>query len=257
MIRSEILTREIRQLLMFSPLQYMLDVVAENPRYAHIFTDRVDAPACCALRFGHYLWLAGTVQENAADIADTIRGEQMDILNVFYDHAAAAQAIKDHFPNVYDTWRCVFQQTPVRQEIDQPTRVTPISRALLGSDVGNLDMIINEVTDTATYDNLDAFCRKGFGFTFIASNEVGAFCTSEYQSRTSVAIGIEVARPYQQQGIAKEMTMAFLQEAANRGLDVYWECWQQNEPSIRTAFACGFHKVADYPVLFIDLSKPS
>jgi RimJ/RimL family protein N-acetyltransferase len=35
-------------------------------------------------------------------------------------------------------------------------------------------------------------------------------------------------------------------------LNVYWECWKNNIPSIKTALSCGFKKVADYPVLFVD-----
>lgn len=256
MIKRETLTGEIRELLSFSPLQYMLDVLEENPHFAHIYTDREAKPTCCALLFGHYLWLAGMVKENAADIAAAIREEHMDVLFAFYEAPAAAQAMKEQFPRVYDNGRCVFRQTPKRQESEPPARVAPITLELLRSDVGNRDMIINEVTDTATYDSLEAFFRKGFGFTFIAENEICAFCTSEYQSKASIAIGIEVKEKHERKGIAKEMARAFLQEAAKRDLTVFWECWKQNEPSIRTALACGFDKVAEYPVIIIDMSHP-
>jgi hypothetical protein len=257
MITQETLTPEIRELLSFSPLQYMLDFVVENPHHAHIYTDYKETPACCALLLGHYLWLAGQVEGNATAIAEMIRDAHLDVVIVFYDRPTAAQAMKAQFPRVYDNTRSVFNQTPTRQESGQPARITPITLGLLRSDVSNLEMIIGEVTDTATYDNLDVFCRKGFGFTFIADHEICAFCTSEYQSSASLAIGIEVKEGQQRKGIAREMGMAFLQEAAKRGLEVYWECWKTNEPSVKTALACGFHKVADYPVLIIDMSHPS
>ena len=62
-----------------------------------------------------------------------------------------------------------------------------------------------------------------------------------------------MSEEYQKQGYAKAMTKLFLNKAANHGLTVYWECWKINIVSVNTALSCQFEKVADYPILFVEL----
>ena len=64
-----------------------------------------------------------------------------------------------------------------------------------------------------------------------------------------------VIKEHQRKGIAKALVKRFLQKASNKELNVYWECWKNNNPSIKTALSCGFVKVADYPVLFVDFGE--
>lgn len=89
-------------------------------------------------------------------------------------------------------------------------------------------MIKNEVLSTATYDDMEDFFSRGFGFAPVIDNKVCGFCTSEYPSENAIAIGIEVLKEYQKQGYARAMTQAFLNKAAQRNLDVYWQCWKDN-----------------------------
>lgn len=77
--------------------------------------------------------------------------------------------------------------------------------------------------------------------------------TSEYPLKNEIAIGIEVLKEHQDKGIAKKMTEMLLNEASKKNLTVYWECWKNNLASVNTAISCGFEKIADYPVIFIEL----
>jgi len=51
------------------------------------------------------------------------------------------------------------------------------------------------------------------------------------------------------------LTNAFLEKTTERNLNVFWECWKNNAPSVQTALKCGFEKVADYPVLFVNMEE--
>ena len=62
MRQHKTITPEIRKLLSFSPLQYMLDTVEENPQLAKIFADDNERPKWCLLIFGHYIWIAGNIE---------------------------------------------------------------------------------------------------------------------------------------------------------------------------------------------------
>lgn len=254
MIQYPTLTPAVRALLAYSPLQYMLDTVSAHPALAELHTDRTEAPTCCALRLGHSLWLAGTVQENLDDVLAILRQAGPDVLIVYCDSTVTSALLTARCAGaVHDSTRSLFLWKPTAQAALASSRVVPIDRGLLRSGMENLAMITEEVEDTGTYADMDVFCDTGIGYAFVAGNRVCGFCTSEYPSRASVAIGIEVDAPYQRQGIATEMARAFLHEAGRRGLHVYWDCWAQNEPSVRTAAACGFTKVTDYPALLLDM----
>lgn len=113
-------------------------------------------------------------------------------------------------------------------------------------------MTSESVTGTATYASLDDFFARGMGFAPLIGERFSGFCTSEYPSKGACAIGILVEEAQRGKGLAKAMTRAFLNAACDRALDtVYWECWADNVPSVKTALACGFHHVASYDALEI------
>lgn len=258
MIHATKLNEKTRELLSFSPLQYMLDTVTEQPHFAEVYADDEDDPTCCALLFGHYLFLDGEVGERfIADLTATVFNEErrrkLGMVIAFYESNAIAGLLKNHFKKVFDRGRCLYKYRASEERENKTARIVRIDKALLASGAANLEMITEEVLGTATYEDMEDFCNKGIGYTYVKDDRISAFCTSEYPSKASVAIGIEVEKKYQEQGIAAEMTMAFVKEAANHYQNVFWECWNDNTPSIKTALKCGFEKVADYPVLIVAL----
>lgn len=248
------------KLLGFTPLQYMMDSVIENPTLAQILVDDETKPECCSMLFGYDLFIGGKVDDKFfKKLTDTFfspkQRERMKIVIVFYENETIAEHFRKSFEKVYDNERSLFHQKPTIQTYgDRLNRIIPIDMQLLHSEVKNLAMITEEVIGTATYGSMEDFCRRGIGYAFASSNRICGFCTSEYPSKSSIAIGIEVLEEFQRQGIATEMAKAFLQMAAKRNLDVFWECWKSNEASVKTALACGFKRVADYPVLFVELN---
>jgi GNAT superfamily N-acetyltransferase len=236
----------------------MFDTVTERPYLAKIYTDSLTSPSACLLLFGHYLFAGGCISERLmSDFIEAelsgIKAENLHMIVVFYDKddKAVTEQLKSRFLKVFDGERSLYRiNKPLTASADK-TKLTRINVNLLNSGVRNLEMITSEVLGTATYDSMDDFCKNGIGYTYIDGGRICAFCTSEYQSKSSVAIGIEVEEKYQKKGVAAEMTRAFITEASSCGLDVFWECWKENIPSVKTALKCGFDKVADYPVLVI------
>jgi ribosomal protein S18 acetylase RimI-like enzyme len=255
MIKLPKLNYAARKLLSFSPLQYMFDAVTENPQLAEIYADDEKEIKRCALLLGHYLFLSNADEKFISELYETVfqkeRQTTLGALIVFYDSNDTAEFLKKTFNKVYNNMRSVYQCGNVQTGINKSDKVIPITEELLNSDIENTKMITQEVLGTATYGDMKDFCQNGIGYTFADQNRICGFCTSEYPSKSSLAIGIEVDEKYQRQGIATEMTKAFLREASNRKLNVFWECWQGNEASVHTALKCGFKKMADYPVLVI------
>lgn len=270
------LDQKTRKLFAFTPLQYMLDSLTEHPQMGSIYVDDRQDPRTSMILWGHYLFVGGQASVSAAhalanDILTVAVRSALQGVVVFYPNHEWQDLLTSLFPgrsqdaerSLYScaTWsppsaesRLDTLATTTLSNHDDPDAVQRIDAPLMRSATTNLDMIIGEVLGTATYADMDDFIDKGIGFAIVIKDHVCGFCTSEYPSRHSVAIGIEVLADFQQQGYAKQMTRAFLEVAAARGLRVFWECWKNNIPSVRTALACGFAKIDDYPVLVLDVT---
>ncbi|QSX06279.1 GNAT family N-acetyltransferase [Sedimentibacter sp. zth1] len=250
----------IRKLLEFTPLQYMIDSIEENTKLAELYINECENT--CLLLFGHYLFVAGEVTDEATNflyyeiLTEKVKKE-LEIIIVFFPDETWKDAMINLFPDKNNLCeKSLYRVKPTcicDSFAKQTTNIRRITTELLNSNVNNIDMIIDEVIGTGTYNSMDDFTQRGISFSPVIDNKVCGFCTSEYPTKSEIAIGIEVLEQYQKQGIAKQMTKMFLSEAAKQNLTVNWECWKYNIASANTAKSCGFEKVADYPVIFIDL----
>ena len=98
------------------------------------------------------------------------------------------------------------------------------------------------------------FIAHGFGFCILADGELASACDSAFCAEGAAEMGVETKAAYRRQGLARQVTTAFIWESLRRGLEPVWECWWQNEASRLLATRLGFEWLEDYPLLFIDLS---
>lgn len=260
MKQIETLNPKVLELLKFTVLQYMLDTLCENPKLARIFVDDEDNPKTCIVAFHHLLFFGGDLTEGSLQFllneiltADVLKNQS--IFFMLYPDEVWKNALKELFThkcNQYERSLYIWKAGYI-DNLPCSENIVEITSELMTSDVNNIHMITNEVISTGTYDNMEDYLVRGIGYAPVINNKVCGFCTSEYQSKNSIAIGIEVLEEYQRQGYGKAMTRAFQNKAAQRDLTVYWECWKNNIASANTALSCGFEKVDDYSILFIRL----
>lgn len=251
---------QARELLKFSVLQYMLDTLCENPKLGKTFVDDVDTPNTCIISFHHLLFFGGNLTQDCLsflsnDILPEYMRNNQHVLYMLYPNEAWKNALKGLFPgNCSEYERSLYcHKLEFIDKLPCCDNVVEITSELMNSTANNLDMITNEVIPTGTYNSIEDYLMRGIGYTPIINNKVCGFCTSEYPSKSAIAIGIEVLEEYQRQGYAIAMTKAFLYRAKQRGLTVYWECLKNNIASVNTALSCGFEIVAHYPILFVKL----
>jgi GNAT superfamily N-acetyltransferase len=254
------LNSHVRELLKSTPLQYMLDTICDNSKLAKIFVDDIDNPKSCVVFFHHLLFLGGNLTQDCLsylsnDILTSNLRSSWEVLYMLYPDEAWKNALKGLFlENCNQYERSLYRYKS--ESIDRllcSDNIVEITSKLMNSTTNNLELITNEVISTGTYDNMEDYLMRGIGYTTIINNKICGFCTSEYPSKSAIAIGIEVLEEYQRKGYAKAMTKAFLYKAEQHSLAVYWECWKNNVASANTALSCGFEKVADYPILFVKL----
>lgn len=257
MYQQDHLTGPARALLTFMPMQYMLDAAAENPKAALVYADDDKMPRCCAVLMGNNLFVGGHMDgrffaELKKELFLPERRKALGVVVVFCETETIADLFRGGFERVCDNRRSLYHCIPKKTEGHFP-RAVPIDRQLLASGVKNFSMITQEVLSTGIYENMEDFLCRGMGFAFVPGDSVRGFCIGEYPGGSAIAIAIEVDSLYRRQGVASELAGAFLRQASKRGLQVYWECWEKNEASVRTALSLGFSKAGDMPVLFIPL----
>jgi ribosomal protein S18 acetylase RimI-like enzyme len=238
----------------------MLDILCENPKLGRIFVDDVDNPNTCIVSFHHLLFIGGNLMQDCLQflsnkiLTQDVRNSQQ-VFFMLYPDGAWKNALKELFSHNYFQYeRSLYKwKSEYIDKLPCCDNIIEITTEFMNSNANNLDMITSEVISTGTYDSIEDYLMRGIGYTPIINNKVCGFCTSEYPSRSAIAIGIEVLEEYQRQGYAKAMAKAFVYKAVQRGFTVYWECWKNNIASVNTALSCGFEKVADYPILFVKL----
>ena len=251
------ITPRIIDLLSFTPLQYMLHAVESSPEISMVYADDEITPSSCVVRIGSLLFFGGEITSGCLAYLKTKIltfeiYEKYGVFYFFYPDELWCNALITQFPDrskIYE--RTLYSNNSIKaSQARRLTAIVPITENLMGSNVKNREIIMQEVT---TYKTFDHFLKNGIGYTVLIDEEIHGFCTSEYQSGTELAIGIEVTKSDQKEGYAKAMTFAFLENAIQKGFKVYWESWANNTASINTALSCGFQHEADYPVIYLDL----
>lgn len=254
------LNSETREFFKYTALQYMIDTLIENPKLGKIFVDDNINPNTCIISLKHLLFFGGRLSKDCLNflsnriLTDDIRNKGY-VFYMLYPNEEWKNGLMDvfsHSCNQYE--RSLYHIKPLCAD-KQPgyDNIVGITSELMNSKVGNLDIITEEIIGTGTYNDMEDFFLRGTGYTLLVNNKVYGFCTSEYPSKDAIAIGIEVHEKYQKKGYAKAMAELFLNKAAHQGLTVYWECWKNNIASVNTALSCQFEKVADYPILFVEI----
>jgi len=100
----------------------------------------------------------------------------------------------------------------------------------------------------------DGFLKHSFGIAAFHDNELAGWCLSEYNHDTRCAVGITTMSSFRRMGIAKSMTLGFLNLAVKQKVEtVLWHCYKSNLSSARTAQYAGFHLVDEHHVINISL----
>jgi RimJ/RimL family protein N-acetyltransferase len=104
------------------------------------------------------------------------------------------------------------------------------------------------------WTSVERFLQEGIGCCVVHEIDgVVCWCTAEYVSSGKCGVGIETVESYQEQGLATVAASAFVQQAASRGWQVYWDSWLANTPSTRVAEKVGFEKLTEYDIRLVML----
>jgi GNAT acetyltransferase len=102
------------------------------------------------------------------------------------------------------------------------------------------------------WNNKEDFLKNGFGFCIL--NEVNspvALCYSACVADNTAEIDVMTLVEYQKKGLAKIVVNEFVNYCVDNNLIANWDCFEENESSVRTAHSIGFENIFAYNLLSI------
>jgi GNAT superfamily N-acetyltransferase len=247
----------------FASNDHVIDFVKSHPEFARVHTDDDNDPTFLFLSVGHYLFVSENVDEDIVKIAmdKLFPGEVTEMLQtilVFFPNEKVRRLFQQiHGSRIDVHHRRVYNFYPDMDVMpcDDETSVKKITREWMARDLNNIEMVRGEIMSTNSYVGMDDFYQRGIGYMTLDADDITGFCVSEYQSGQKLGVGIHVRKTHRERGLATAMTRAFLNEAKTKDFTVYWDCWAENEPSVKTASGNGFILENEYPVIVMRLVK--
>jgi predicted acetyltransferase len=257
---------------LFTPLQNhtVLKTIIAGVTPGHIYTDDLIHTTFAVAQFKHRVFLAGHPQESAAGelkrlILNEIRANclaagiplmrlavsDQDWLPILSD------VLADHNPILtgYQVYQRQLNQKPENPDLPTDFSLRIVDQALVDSEFNGKNDLLEEMCSERK--SVQAFLDHSFGIAAFKGSILAGWCLSEYNFQDRCEVGIATMPPYQRQGLAKAMTLAFLAQAYDRGIrTVLWDCNGSNIPSQKTALSAGFTLVEDQPVLILYFIDP-
>jgi predicted acetyltransferase len=126
------------------------------------------------------------------------------------------------------------------------------SKALVEGEFDSRQDLLDEMR--AERNTVAGFLKHSFGIVAFHDNRLAGWCLSEYNHDTRCAVGITTMPSFRRMGIARVMTVAFLDLARSNGVEtVLWHCYKSNVGSAKTAKSAGFRLADEHKVLNIYL----
>ena len=96
------------------------------------------------------------------------------------------------------------------------------------------------------YKDEQDFCENAIPFIAKYDNQIIGIIYSAGNDGLRCEIDIFVDDRYREKGVARKLAYKFLNECINRGIEVNWDCYENNVASNNLAISCGFEKVREY-----------
>ena len=246
---------EIKKL--FEPLKmnYIFKSISQGKIEVSFFVDKTKNPKTSIMKKENAYYFAGKIDALVIDefkdyLLNNYHPSKSNYIKIIVSNQAWAQKLGEDLSDFesYLYGRSLFKHSlksisnhkPINQNID----IVEISKLIIEEGKENTNLLIDEIN--GEWNSLEKFYKFGFGYLALDNQKIVGWCTSEYMSQKSCGIGIEVIESYQKQNIAKAMTSAFLNKAKEKSMTPYWDSWDWNKASMKTAISCGFDLVNIY-----------
>lgn len=96
------------------------------------------------------------------------------------------------------------------------------------------------------YKNQQDFCKNAIPVIAKYEDKIIGIIYSAGNDSKRCEVDIFVDEKYRKKGVAQKLVHRFLNECKKRGIEVNWDCYENNVASNNLAIVCGFQKMKEY-----------
>lgn len=111
-------------------------------------------------------------------------------------------------------------------------------------ELDNADILLN--TLLLYWRSMDDLQKYGSCFYAVAENTVVSLCYTGFATDSFDVMGIETCKDYRRSGLGYTLALRCIHEILERGKLPYWDCMEENIPSMKLAEKIGFLKSGEY-----------
>ncbi|MGD2247951.1 MAG: GNAT family N-acetyltransferase [Candidatus Methanofastidiosia archaeon] len=115
-----------------------------------------------------------------------------------------------------------------------------IDDKLLNKNIVNIKEIKRCIT--ACWPDVTEYFEEGVGYVLLKGDTAVSWCSTDYVVLNACDIYVETFNGYKQKGFGTAVSLQCVKECLEKGYEVNWHCWHDNQGSIRIAEKIGFHK---------------
>ncbi|GAE30490.1 GNAT family N-acetyltransferase [Alkalihalobacillus hemicellulosilyticus] len=104
------------------------------------------------------------------------------------------------------------------------------------------------------WTSFDHFFANGFGYIVTHHNQTVSICLSTYVADHIHCVSIKTDEAYREKKLAQAVAYHYVQHSLNHNLIPYWDCMEENKPSIAIVEKLGFEQVLQYKGYFFSFS---
>lgn len=125
--------------------------------------------------------------------------------------------------------------------------VKNINRTLYENSSGeiiNIEFLRTQILES--WSSPDEFFDTGIGHCIIYDNNIISVCFSVFVVENVHSVAIETLEPYRGKKLAQKIAHSFVKDCLEKDRLPYWDCMEDNKPSITIAENIGFTSVFNY-----------
>ena len=245
----------------------VLKTMVSGTSYGYVCVNDLVSPEIVYAQFRHRAFITGDLTSiNKVDFEQFFVGkvfENCRIADVSQVRLAAKpeawlnllgsslNALNPIFFN-FQIYQCRLSDSDQRPKIPEGFELRQVNKALVNEAFDGKDALLEEMCSER--ESVNAFLDNSFGIVAFHGKKLAGWCLSEYNHKKRCEVGIATMPPFRRQGLAKAITLDFLNLTFEQGLDtVLWHCCKSNRPSQLTALSSGFELINEHKVMNIYL----
>lgn len=114
----------------------------------------------------------------------------------------------------------------------------------ISNDINNIEFLHSQILKS--WSSPDEFFNKGIGYCIVYDNNIISVCFSVFVVENVHSVAIETLEAYRRKKLAQRIANRFVKDCLETDRLPYWDCMEDNEPSIAIAKNIGFTNLFNY-----------